>query len=69
MQAIDERHVVSDDVGHWREKMACLNHHIDWLIGVSKHCDAGVPSHRLLASLVGTGLKLTHRADAGMRQA
>src|ERR1039457_4202161 len=51
VQSIDERHVVSDDVWHWREKMTCLNHHIDWLIGISKHCDASVPRHRLLAPL------------------
>jgi hypothetical protein len=33
VQTVDERHVIADNVGHRREKMACLNHDIDGLIG------------------------------------
>ena len=39
MQAIDERHIVTNSVGHRREEVAGLNHDVDRLIGVAEHRD------------------------------
>ena len=68
VQAVDERHVVADDVGHRREEVAGLNHDVDRLIGVAEHRDAGVAGDGLLAALEGAGLAVgLHRRDDLLR--
>ncbi len=51
MQPIDERHVVADYVRKRRQQVAGLHHHVDRLVGVAEHRDAGVARHGLLAAL------------------
>ncbi len=47
VQPVDEGHVVADDVGHRREQVAGLHHHVDRLVGVAEHGDAGVAGEAL----------------------
>ena len=53
MQPVDEGHVVADDVRHRREQVPGLHHHVDRLVGVAEHRDAGVAGRGLLAALEG----------------
>ena len=53
VQPVDEGAVVADDVGHGGKQMPRLHHHIDRLLGVAEHGDAGVAGKAL-----GTPLEL-----------
>ena len=68
VQPIDEGHVVADDVGHRREEVAGLHHHVDRLVGVAEHRDAGVarrpPPGRAGTAGLAVGL---HRRDDLLR--
>jgi hypothetical protein len=68
VHAVDEGHVVADDVGHRREEVAGLHHHVDGLVGVAEHRDARVARDRLLPALEGAGLAVgLHRRDDLLR--
>ena len=47
VQPVDEGHVIADHIGHRREQMPCLHHHVDRLLGVAEHGDAGVAGEAL----------------------
>ena len=51
VQAVDEGHVVANDVRHRRKQVSRLNHHVDRLIGVAEHRNTGVAGIGFLASL------------------
>lgn len=65
MQTVDERHVVPDHIGQRREKVPGLHHHVDGLLGVAKHGDAGVTGHGFLPALklARLAIRLHHRDD------
>ena len=68
VQTVDEGHVLTNNVRHGREEMAGLNHHIDRLVRVAEHCDAGITGHGLLSALEGAGLtERLHRGDHFLR--
>lgn len=54
VQAVDEGHVVANHVGHRREQVAGLHHHVHWLLCVAEHRDAGIARGLLLPALVTT---------------
>ena len=46
VQPVDERHVVADHVRQRGEQVPRLDHHVDRLVGVAEHRDAGVAGRR-----------------------
>ena len=56
MDAVDKGHVVADHIRHGGEQVADLHHHIDGLVGIAEHDDAGVAGVRILAPLEGARL-------------
>ena len=68
VHAVDEGHVVADDVRHRREEVAGLDHDVDRLVRVAEHGDARVAGDRLLPALEGAGLAVgLHRRDDLLR--
>src|SRR6266516_5374936 len=53
VKPVDKCHVVTNDVGHWLEKVPRLNHDFDRLVGVSEHRNTRVAGCCLLTALVG----------------
>ena len=51
MQAVDEGHVVSNDIRHRCEQVSRLDHHVDRLIRIAEHGDARISAVGFFAPL------------------
>src|SRR5258706_7785831 len=64
MQTVNEGHVITDYVRHWRKQVTGLNHHVDRLVGITEHSDAGISSNSFLPTLEGAGFAVCfHRSN------